>query len=128
MVEAIETSGAGQAKQCADLVRFLAFSGCRISEARQVLWQDVDFERGEIRVHNAKRSKTTSAHDLRFVPIIPAMRELLEQLHSEQKPKPTDRVCVLGECEKSLTRACKIVGCPTNHSSRFAPFVRYPVH
>jgi len=44
---------------------------------------------------------------LRFVPIIPAMRELLERLHHEQTPKPTDRVCVLGECEKSLTNACK---------------------
>jgi integrase len=120
IVKAVETSGAGQARHCADLVRFLAFSGCRISEAGQVLWQDVDFVRGEIRVHNAKRSKTTSAHDLRFVPIIPAMRELLERLYGEQKPKPTDRVCVLGECEKSLTRACKITGVSriTHHDLR----------
>jgi integrase len=120
LVETIATSGAGQAKQCVDLVRFLAFSGCRISEAQKVLWQDVDVERGEIRIHNAKRSKTTSAHNLRFVPIIPAMRELLGQLHGEQKPKPTDRVCVLGECQKSLTRACKIVRCPriTHHDLR----------
>jgi len=57
IVKTVETSGAGQAKDCADLIRFLAFSGCRISEAKQVLWSDVDFERGEIRVHNAKRSK-----------------------------------------------------------------------
>jgi integrase len=120
LVETIATSGAGQAKQCADLVRFLAFSGCRISEARVVTWQDVDIERGEIKIHNAKRSKTTSAHDLRFVPIIPAMRELLGRLHGEQKPKPTDSVCVLGECEKSLTRACKIVGVSriTHHDLR----------
>ena len=120
IVKAVETSGAGQARHCADLVRFLAFSGCRISEAKQVLWQDVDFERGEMRIHNAKRSKTTSAHDLRYVPIIPAMRELLERLHTDQKPKPTDRVCVLGECEKSLTRACKIVGASriTHHDLR----------
>jgi integrase len=120
IVKAIETAGARQSKDCADLVRFLAFSGCRISEAKQVLWQDVDFERGEIRVHNAKRSKTTSAHDLRFVPIITAMRELLERLHADQKPKPTDRVCVLGECEKSLTNACKKVGASriTHHDLR----------
>lgn len=120
IVKAIETADAGQSKDCADLVRFLAFSGCRISEAKQVLWQDVDFERGEIRIHNAKRSKTTSAHDLRFVPIITAMRELLERLHCAENPKPTDRVCVLGECEKSLTRACKIVGASriTHHDLR----------
>jgi integrase len=120
IVKRIETAGSGHSKGCADLVRFLAFGGCRISEAKQVLWQDVDFERGEIRVHNAKRSKTTTANDLRFVPIIPAMRELLERLHGEQKPKPTDRVCVLGECEKSLTNACKKIGASriTHHDLR----------
>jgi integrase len=120
IVKTIETAGCRQSKDCANLVRFLAFGGCRISEAKQVLWQDVDFERGEIRIHNAKRSKTTSAHDLRFVPIIPAMRELLARLHREENPKPTDRVCVLGECEKSLTSACKKVGASriTHHDLR----------
>ena len=84
------------------------FSGCRISEARQVLWQDVDWERGEIKVRNAKRSRTSNAHELRFVPIIPPMRELLERLQREQKPEPTDRVCLVGECEKALTAACGV--------------------
>ena len=120
IVKTVETAGAGQSKDCADLVRFLAFSGCRISEAKQVTWADVDFERGEMRIHNAKRSKTTSAHNLRFVPIITAMRDLLERLHRQQNPKPTDRVCVLGECEKSLTNACKKVGVSriTHHDLR----------
>jgi integrase len=110
---------APQSKDCADLVRFLAFSGCRISEARQVTWADVDFDRGEIKVHNAKRSRTSNAHELRFVPIIPPMRELLDKLRI-QKPEPTDRVCVLGECEKSLTRACERIKIPriTHHDLR----------
>jgi integrase len=119
LVETVETAGAPQSHDCADLIRFLAFSGCRISEARQVLWQDVDTEHGEIKVHNAKRSRTSTAHGLRFVPIIPPMRELLERL-KRQRAQPTDRVCVLGECEKSLTRACRIVGLPriTHHDLR----------
>ena len=83
-------------------------------------WEDVDFKNKEIRVHNAKRAKTSSAAELRFIPIIPPMQELLERLRRDQKPKPTDRVCVLGECEKSLTRACGIVGIPriTHHDLR----------
>ncbi|HEX3716329.1 MAG TPA: site-specific integrase [Verrucomicrobiae bacterium] len=85
----IETSGAGVARECADLVRFLAFSGCRISEARQVKWGDVDWQRGEIKIHNAKRSKTSGAHELRFVPIIPPMRQLLERLKAERSLNPT---------------------------------------
>lgn len=120
IIKAVESAGARQSKDCADLIRFLAFSGCRISEARQVTWSDVDFERGELRIHNAKRSKTTSAHDLRYVPIITAMRELLERLQAKHTPKPTDRVCMLGECEKSLTHACEKVGAAriTHHDLR----------
>jgi integrase len=120
LVEIIETAGSRYSHDCADLVRFLAFSGCRISEARQVTWADVDMERGEIKVHNAKRSRARSAPATRQVPIIPAMRQLLERLRCERQPDPKERVSVLGECEKSLTRACKIVGCfrITHHDLR----------
>jgi integrase len=120
IVKTVREAGARQSKDCADLIQFLAFSGCRISEAQQVLWQDVDFERGEICIHNAKRSKTTSAHSLRYVPIIPAMRDLLERMKAKNEPKPSDRVCVLGECEKSLTNACAKNEAPriTHHDLR----------
>jgi integrase len=120
LVETIATSGAGQARHCADLVEFLAYSGCRISEARRVTWQDVDVERGEIKIHNAKRSKTSSAHNLRFIPIIPPMRRLLDRLRVQNKPTSIERVCVLSECQKSIDRACKIVRCPriTHHDLR----------
>jgi integrase len=106
MLRLIETSGAGQAKHCADLVRFLAYSGCRISEARQVTWSNIDMQRGEIKIHTSKRSRTSNASQTRHVPMIPAMRELLERLQQDRKPQPGDRVCVLGECEKALTTAC----------------------
>ena len=80
----------------------------------------VDFERGEIRVHNAKRSKTTSARKFRYVPMITAMRELLERMKQATEPKPGDRVCKLGECEKSLSAACQRVGASrlTHHDLR----------
>jgi integrase len=41
-------------------------------------------------------------------------------MHQAANPKPTDRVCVLGECEKSLTNACKKVGASriTHHDLR----------
>jgi integrase len=120
LIETIDTSGAGQAHHCADFVRFLAYSGCRLSEAQQVTWADVDFERGEIKVHNAKRSRTGNHHPFRFVPIIPAMRQLLEKLRCQNPHAPTDRVCILGECQKSLDRACKIneVSRLTHHDLR----------
>ncbi|MFN7138890.1 MAG: tyrosine-type recombinase/integrase [Limisphaerales bacterium] len=119
IVRRIETAGARQSKDCANLVRFLAYSGCRISEAQGVTWADVDLEKGEMRVKNAKRSKASNAAEFRFVPIIPPMRNLLEKL-AATNPLPTDRVCKIDDCEKSLTNACKKVGAPriTHHDLR----------
>jgi integrase len=119
MLQIVETSGAGQAQHCADLIRFLAFSGCRISEARKVTWSDVDMDREEIRVCNAKRTKRSNGALTRQVPIIPPMRELLERL-KKADPLPSQKVCVLSECEKSLVRACKLVGVAriTHHDLR----------
>jgi integrase len=115
----VESSGAGQAKPCANFIRFLAFSGCRLNEARLVRWQDVNFDKGEIRVHNSKSAITTSKPDFRFVPIIPSMRELLDKI----KPAnhlPDAPVCTVGECEKSLTRACRLANVSriTHHDLR----------
>jgi integrase len=109
MLELIEGSGAGQAKQCADFVRFLAFSGCRLSEARKVTWADVDFEKKRIIVQNAKVRRAGNASRTRHVPMIPELRSLLERL-AQQSHHPTDPVCSIGECEKSLARASKLVG------------------
>jgi hypothetical protein len=39
-VEEIRTAGARQSKDCANLVRFLAYSGLRIGEAKFVTWAD----------------------------------------------------------------------------------------
>lgn len=100
-------------------VRFLAFSRCRLSEVRRVTWADVDFDCGHIVVRSAKVRRTSNASESRFVPIIPAMRKLLPRLQAGNTTS-SDRVCVLGECEKSLTRACERVGIPriTHHDLR----------
>ncbi|MDB6035036.1 MAG: Site-specific tyrosine recombinase XerC [Verrucomicrobiales bacterium] len=105
----VATSGAGQQKDCANFVKFLAYSGCRLSEARQVKWSDVDFEKGKINVQNAKVRRTSGANRNRNVPMIKEMRELLETMAKEPHEQ-SDSVCGVGECEKSLRRACKLVG------------------
>lgn len=119
LLHTIETAGARQSHHCADFVRFLAFSGCRLTEAREVTWLDVDLARQEIRVHTAKRAKTSGTATVRLVPIIPPMRELLERLKSANPPHHAP-VCHVGECEKSLTRACRVLGIPriTHHDLR----------
>jgi integrase len=118
LIELMETSGAGQQQACADFARFLAFSGCRLSEARAATWADVDLENSVLTVHNAKVRRARNWKPTRLVPIIPDMRGLLTRLHDGQKPE--DKICELGECEKSLTRACKLIGIPklTHHDLR----------
>ena len=120
LLTVIETSGAAQAKDCADLVRFLSFTGCRIAEMKQVRWQDVNWQRNEITIQSVKRRATGNAPLTRIIPLIPALQQLLERLRREQKLQPNDRVCRVSECQGSLTRACRLVGCArlTHHSLR----------
>jgi integrase len=120
LVVLIETSGAAQAKDCADLVRFLAFTGCRISEAKQAIWADVSWELNELTIHCVKRRLTSSASQTRILPLIPALKQLLERLRTERNPQLGDHICAVSEAQGSLTRACRLVECQrlTHHSLR----------
>lgn len=104
----------------ADMIEFMAYSGCRISEAQQVLWRDVDMESGQIRVPCAKRRRSSREDDFRIIPMIPPMKLLLERVKTRRNPKPEDRVNVLESCKRSLTNACKHVKAPrlTHHDLR----------
>jgi integrase len=121
----IATAGANKANDRADFVRFLAFSGTRLNEASQVLWKDVDLVKNEIRVNSLK--KRGGHCPVRYVPIVAAMRQLLERLYAvEPTPKPNDRVCRVVVCKKPLVRACARLNLAplTHHSFRhlFATF------
>jgi integrase len=120
LLNVIATSGAAQARDCADLVSFLSFTGCRVAEMKQSHWKDVDWDRNEITIHCVKRRATSNASLTRVIPLIPALRQLLERLRQKHQPKPDDRICRVSECQGALTRACRIVGCArlTHHSLR----------
>jgi integrase len=137
IVQAIENSGFKGCKERADLVRFLAYSGCRISEAADVQWSDVKLEAkgGRVTVRNAKRKKTSDVPRERHVPLNPDLMHLLLRLRNQRSaiitelgkravrdysPRIETHVCVATECEKSLTSACKKVGAHriTHHDLR----------
>jgi len=109
-----------QAKDCANLIRFLAFTGTRISEAKQAVWSDVDLQDNTLEIHSVK---VRSGHDqnvTRKIPLNPALKQLLEQLKQKQNPKPADRICKVSECQRSLDRACRLAECKrlTHHDLR----------
>jgi integrase len=105
---------------CADFASGLAFTGCRVGEAREIAWRDVDFDAGEI-VVRGDASTGTKNWELRRVPLIPDAQALFQRVRSERVGEPLDaKVFRVGECQKALDRACKKVGTEriTHHDLR----------
>ncbi len=100
----------------ADLVRFQAYSGMRISETRQVTWQDVDFEKEQIVVRGEKETGTKN-WEIRRAPMIPEMKALLERIRDEQPNRQlSDPVMSKKEFRGSVKTACRKLGIPNfNH-------------
>ncbi|MCE0499081.1 MAG: site-specific integrase, partial [Methylacidiphilales bacterium] len=120
LVELVETSGAGQGRDCADFVRGLAFSGCRIGEANRIVWNDVLWERDELAVRGDPETGTKN-WEVRYVPMIPELRRLLDRMREERPAEPLDApVFRVRECQQSLDRACTLLGIPriTHHDLR----------
>jgi integrase len=92
---------------CADTVEFLAYSGCRIGEAQKARWEDLNEAKGCLRILETKNGKPRS------IPLLPAMRDLLARIRAtlravRNKQRLADnRILSVGECQKSLTAACK---------------------
>jgi integrase len=105
---------------CADFAAGLAFTGCRVGEAREVAWRDVDFESGEVVVRGDAKTGTKN-WELRRVPLIPEAHALFQRMRGERSGESLDtKVFRVNECQKALDRACKKVGTAriTHHDLR----------
>lgn len=113
-----------KAKDGADLVEFLGYSGARVGEViggadanekRPLLWTDVNFERGTLFLPG---TKTEAAP--RTIPMSEKLRELLARLKKENNPQPGDRISPIKSARKCLQTACKKLGFPqfTHHDFR----------
>ena len=120
LVAEVRASGSGYAPPAAELVQFLAYGGLRIGEARYVTWGDCDFKRGEITVRGHPETGTKNS-EIRRVPMISDMRQLLERMKHERPDEPvTEPVMRVWECQKSIDRAVKVLGLKriTHHDLR----------
>jgi integrase len=106
------------AKDGADLVELLAYSGCRIDEARNLRWEHVSFQRGELTVTGGERR--TKNYETRRVPMTDALSGLLIKLRCEQLPKPNDSVVKIKSARRSIETACERLNFPkfTHHDFR----------
>lgn len=102
LVEAVRAHPlAGDAS--ADWISFAAFSGMRPSEMEALQWKDVGTD--EITVRGGVTG--TKNHEVRLIPIIPPMRELLGRM---KRGAPTERVFLRDRPKKALASACRRIG------------------
>jgi integrase len=90
------------------LIQFLAFSGCRIDEARYVTWGDIGEDRIIVRGHPETGTKNS---EIRHIPIIKPMKALLEK-RQQKKNAPTESVMKIKGCRKALIHACEYAKIP----------------
>jgi integrase len=108
------------AKHGADLCELLAYSGCRLNEGANIRWGDVDFDKKMFTVTGGK--KGTKNHEVRSVPLFPALESLLKRLLNtyNEPPPPTTCIAQISSAKKAMENACKQAGLPhfTHHHLR----------
>lgn len=109
-VETIRTAGARQSKDCASLVRFLAYSGVRIGEAKNVTWGDVNFTRRQLHVKGDSETGTKNG-ETRHIPLFPDLEQMLKGLRAERPNEGLhEPVMRVFECQNSMTNAAAKIG------------------
>ncbi|MBV9008682.1 MAG: site-specific integrase [Verrucomicrobia bacterium] len=119
-VEKIRAAGARQSKDCANLVRFLAYSGVRLGEARYIAWSDANFERRQLHVRGDPITATKNS-ETRYVPMIPELEQMLRELRKERPDEvATASIMRVFECQNSMTHAAAKIGMKriTHHDLR----------
>ena len=109
IVESVASAGARQSQDCADLVRLIAFSGARLSEATELQWRHVDTVKAQITIPG---TKTDSSH--RTIPLFPPLGALLDDIRSRRgEVSPDAPIAAVHECKGALRSACRTVGVKT---------------
>jgi len=118
LLENLRKGSGGWGPRIGDLIEFLAYSGLRIaSEAIWVTWKDIDWQRKEIIVRGSPDTGTKNS-EIRRVPIIADMEQLLIRLQDESPSDAT--ILKVIRCNEALKRACEELGIPrlTHHDFR----------
>ncbi len=116
IVRSVSTTRARWSKDCADMVRFLAFSGARLREATALRWSDLDLPRNRLTIAG---SKTECSY--RTIPIFPPLAALVSEMQSRRGAEASDsRILRVKECLGALKSACRRVGVKplTHHDLR----------
>ena len=95
----------------AAFTEFLAYSGLRLGEGREVRWRDVNFELNTVLVTGGETGTKNLQH--RTVPLFPGLRRLLESIIKESgEITKEDRIFQVRDIRQALGSACRRAGLP----------------
>ena len=83
----------------------------RLSEATNIKWDEVDFERDHFVVSGGEVG--TKNREVRTVPLFPAMRRFLEKDLYYQKQELSDKIIKIKSARKALETASRIADLPS---------------
>ena len=119
LVTELRNSAKAVTSGAADMIEFLAYSGMRIGEAREIRRRDINFSQNTIRITGGETG--TKTHRERTIPIFPSLRKQLDRIFSRRPDlPPSSRIFQIDTPRKALALACKRLGLPqfTIHSLR----------
>ncbi|HYR22286.1 MAG TPA: site-specific integrase [Chthoniobacterales bacterium] len=97
--------------EAADFVEFLAYSGMRRAEAREVRWRDINSDLGTVLVTGGEFG--TKNYEARTIPLFGPLRRLIETMQVRKRPVSEDqRLFDIAEARLQLMRACERLGLP----------------
>jgi integrase len=107
IVESVRNEGAWCSQQCSDLIEFLAFTGCRITEAKNVRWDDIKAD--GIWIHGDETG--TKNKESRFLPMNARLEALINELRANPRYRRAQRdeayLLAVSECQKAIDSAIK---------------------
>lgn len=112
LVHAMRTSKLSTFSGATDMVEFLAYSGMRVGEAREVRLEDVNFEQKRIRITGGETGNKN--HKERFIPLFTNLAAVVERI-MERNPKFTtdSRLFSIESPRGAMKLACKRAGLPS---------------
>lgn len=119
LVRELRSTPRAVASGSADMVEFLAYSGMRVGEAREVLLEDVNFDLGTVIVTGGERGPKNHKH--RSLPLFPNLRNLISKIaESRGLSDSSARLFNIESPRGAMEHACRRAGLPdfTVHSMR----------
>jgi len=93
------------------LVKLLALSGMRLTEATSIKWGEIDFEKGIFVVTGGTAG--TKNRLVRHVPLFPGLKNLLNELKQDQRFERDQKIISIKSAKNAIKTSCRVAEIPT---------------